>query len=729
MQPRSIARQIMLPLIRNNNTPAGHITVIVLDMSGSMNGNDQQAVRCSAAEAFIDLSGSGDQVGIVSLSSAGPMVWHEPGPTDVASQRDELKQAIEQRPADTPDCQHPFGNTPTYGALMQAFHMLEGATQGGDITASVILLSDGVPTPDTDQQVLRIQKEVIPQFEQHHWPIDTVALGTGDTLRPFLKELARDTGGIPYDDAEGTVSGQASALNITPFFVNIFSQRVGRTLNTFIPLSELNQGAQAYNFILDDYTKELDIIVVKDNDIQATLISPGPNPIILPSYPPPPNTFVSNNSSYAVFTVKGPIAGQWQLNISGSGRYQVSSLINSWLQVAFSNPQHNGALLDLDRPFPLVTTIVDIRRPDVALSLQGLNFSGTITYTGTPPAGAIPYTDLYHLQNSAQKGFYQATIYFPPNAAPGTYTLVVSVESKTSAVISENTLTILVEHFPVLSFTSTRSTQVRWPEWLQSIYGPSDPILRRLSSFVLQGTSSQVSGSIENMGATSAQVKKALLLIKNGANRALGVSNEAHERFQIQLPSLPDGAYTVNLLLAGSFDKFSSNLDLETMQLTIQLKTEEPSFFMYLLAIGIIVAFLIVFILFLYLVARGYWNLSGPTPFGECALEGQSHHYYFNKAKLSPHSLVVRRIVYSEKVPRQPAQGKERLQSGLVFRFYHDGSIKVRKRRRKKNNWRGINQAKPHIKLSRWRYRKFDQLIYVSRVGQASTSSVYTIKP
>src|SRR5690242_10825509 len=47
----------------------GHATIIVLDMSGSMSQHDPQGYRCSAANAYIDLSGVNDYVGLVGLDN------------------------------------------------------------------------------------------------------------------------------------------------------------------------------------------------------------------------------------------------------------------------------------------------------------------------------------------------------------------------------------------------------------------------------------------------------------------------------------------------------------------------------------------------------------------------------------------------------------------------------------------------------------------------------------
>src|SRR5437016_1187216 len=52
----------------NNSTS---VTVLDLDMSGSMTGNDPSGLRCAAANAYIDLSGPGNFIGVIGLDSAG----------------------------------------------------------------------------------------------------------------------------------------------------------------------------------------------------------------------------------------------------------------------------------------------------------------------------------------------------------------------------------------------------------------------------------------------------------------------------------------------------------------------------------------------------------------------------------------------------------------------------------------------------------------------------------
>ena len=220
-------------------TTSDHVTILVLDMSGSMATNDPASLRCSAANAYIDLSGPGDFIGVVGLSgdgSGGPQgfgaaqTWATPVEMATVANRAALKQAITQR---SQNCR-PNGATPTYDALSRALGLLKSATAHGGLSGSVILLTDGQPDPQSSGQVAAIQRDLLPQFKQGGFPIDTVALGADQGLHTFLSGLADATGGSYYDDGHGVVPG-VSALNIAPFFVDIFAQRNGRIVSHDIP--------------------------------------------------------------------------------------------------------------------------------------------------------------------------------------------------------------------------------------------------------------------------------------------------------------------------------------------------------------------------------------------------------------------------------------------------------------------------------------------------------------
>src|SRR6202022_2579883 len=80
-----------------------HVSIVVLDMSGSMSTNDPQGLRCSAANAYIDLSGPGSYIGVIGLDSHGDrsggahnfeksLLWTQPVEMATLSARQHLQQ-------------------------------------------------------------------------------------------------------------------------------------------------------------------------------------------------------------------------------------------------------------------------------------------------------------------------------------------------------------------------------------------------------------------------------------------------------------------------------------------------------------------------------------------------------------------------------------------------------------------------------------------------------------
>src|SRR2546422_5596932 len=63
------ARAHTVAIAHTHALAQGHVTIIVLDMSGSMEMNDHDGLRCSAANAYIDLSGPGDLIGVIGLDN------------------------------------------------------------------------------------------------------------------------------------------------------------------------------------------------------------------------------------------------------------------------------------------------------------------------------------------------------------------------------------------------------------------------------------------------------------------------------------------------------------------------------------------------------------------------------------------------------------------------------------------------------------------------------------
>jgi hypothetical protein len=330
----------------------GHVTVIILDMSGSMAQNDPQGLRCSAANAYIDLSGPGDFIGIVGLDGNGTGGPHNFGATvdyglapremSTINAREGLRNAILQK---SNQCR-PDVDTPTFDALSKALAMLSTATKGGTYTGSVILLTDGTPYPNTSGQMSAVQQDLVPNFKAHDWPIDTIALGSDQSFHPFLSGVASATSGSFYDDGHGVVAG-VSPLNITPFFLDIFRLRNGRSPGPTIAPTQVNGGLTARNFSVGQYVTHLDVIVVKDNPATKVSIL-APNGQRIP--PPATGAFVSTDPHYAIISLDTPQQGAWELDVSGTGLFLMDSLKVSALNLTLNLPSTKGALA-LSEPF------------------------------------------------------------------------------------------------------------------------------------------------------------------------------------------------------------------------------------------------------------------------------------------------------------------------------------------------------------------------------------------
>src|SRR5262249_13519195 len=149
------------------------------------------------------------------------------------------------------------------------------------------------------------KSELLPQFKQHGFPVDTIALGADDRdhpFHPFLNDVANATSGKFYDDGKGTVPG-VSPLNIAPFFVDIFARRNGRTVSQDIPPTQLGGGPASRNFSVGDFVSHLDVVVVKDSpDARVTITAP--NGQVLP--PAVAGTFISTDPHYAIFSIDHP---------------------------------------------------------------------------------------------------------------------------------------------------------------------------------------------------------------------------------------------------------------------------------------------------------------------------------------------------------------------------------------------------------------------------------------
>lgn len=560
-----------------------HVTIIVLDMSGSMSANDPDGIRCSAANAYIDLSGIGSFIGVVGLdnnngSRGGPhnfqqaVVWADPSEMATVSQRHGLEQALATK---SHNCA-PDGNTPTYDALNQALTMLQTSTQNGQISGSVILLTDGVPAPDTTEQVDAIKADLVPQFQQHNWPVDTIALGKAQDFA-FLNDIANGTSGKFYDDAQGVVDngGNGSPLNIAPFFVNIFAQRNHRTPGPDVAPTSLNGGSTSRDFQIGDYVDHLDVVAIKDQTgTQMTLTAPGGQTI-------QPTTAGTNTVSdmyghYVIFSIDGPQQGNWTFTIQGSGSFLMDSLITSSLTVSILSPAANGPALPLGQDLTIKAILQDngnqVSSPDFTVK-------ATVRFAGDLPFGTNVSPQTIVLNDNGNPGTYQGSVNIPLTAPAGSYEILVAVTQSTTVSKAEDSRTIRLELFPLPCVGPCGSllqpTVVEWDHVTQLTYGLPVGIMDWLSHWPLGGlparTEAHLTGQVYLKGVPypSATVKvSATRKDASGKDVATPVTlvNDGKGRFHLILLYTGPGVYTLSFQTSGSFEDSHGDFGLTAVK-------------------------------------------------------------------------------------------------------------------------------------------------------------------
>ncbi|HEY6072458.1 MAG TPA: VWA domain-containing protein [Anaerolineales bacterium] len=155
-------------------------TLLVMDISGSMEKGDKITAAKTAAKAYIDQMRSGDQAGLISFNTAVNLVQ------PVTSDKNVLASAV--------DSLQPAGNTAMFDALIQGVDVLKNISG----RKGIILLSDGI-----DNRSHSSVDDVINTIGPAGLSISTIGLGdpTQSTNNfgldePALKSLAERAGGF-----------------------------------------------------------------------------------------------------------------------------------------------------------------------------------------------------------------------------------------------------------------------------------------------------------------------------------------------------------------------------------------------------------------------------------------------------------------------------------------------------------------------------------------------------
>lgn len=700
---------------------AGQVTIIVLDMSGSMGQNDPQGIRCSAADSYIDLSGPNDFIGVVGLDNARGTTggargfdladWQiAPQQMDTKAHRQALRDAIQ---AQSHGCR-PDGNTPTYDALAKAGAMLETATKGGTLSGSLILLTDGQPQPNPQGQIAAINQDLLPTFKQHGWQIDSVALGEDQGgFHAFLNDLSSATSGTFNDDAHGEIAG-VSPLNITPFFLQIFALRNNRTPKSDIPPTPLGGSPVFRDIEVGQYISHLDIVAVKDHQNTQVVLS-APDGEVFP--PATTGVFISTDPYYAIFSIDSPLPGTWTLKVNGSGLFLVNSLKVSTIALTITAPG-SQAVQALGEQFTISAQLSSQGAP---ISGGKFNVTGKISYAAGS-AGAAYNQDVI-LSDTTGVGKYSAVVTVPTAAPSGSYLITVKASSASDDIVQAQ-VSVRMDLFPtaLLLGANGQATQntvtanvKQWNVILQTIYGlPSNshlPVISWLGQVPFAGQlpsqDAVVAGQVflknPQTGAdkpyANASITAVAHLENSSAPVAVRVENDGGGKFHLIFPVASAGTYEVTITTQGEFSNVHGDLTHVTRVVVVTLGA--PTVAEQVRAWTITGVYVLILI-FLILLAR---YLLSPRPFG--VLAGRHGEEPFRRWRWNGFFR-----------PSSISSSRVGLEPGLRFYFSRGGRIAVKGEGPESQDYRLSDQPVPtnrRIPANEAQLRTPDNIIYTIR--------------
>lgn len=608
-----------------------------------MSANDPNDVRCAAAETFAGLGQVGEYVGLVAFADTAEL-WSKPVETTYDGRR-QLSKLLAGR------CRA-GGYTATYDALALAYQQLEATA--GQAPGSVVLLTDGTPEPGTDDQIGRIQRELVPRFAARGWPVHTVPIGTTETHFEFLHALSNGTGGRYYDQIEGRT---ATALDLLPLYVEILRDQVGRTPGRELPLTTLRGGTRVQELSVTPYSDRLDVVVVHDPGMVVTLRTPEG----LDVQPVP--TGADAQRYGVVFTIDHPVAGPapWTLTVTGSGSFRTESLTVSRLKIEIREPA--AAWLQLGQRFTVTAVLLDLNDKPIA---DRLALAGVLQYIGGGQDPGTPF-DLTRVGD-----VYRGVVATASSAKPGPYQIDVhAAQSSLATLVTRALGRLRLDYFPTPSLTAPTGnavTATRWPSVLRLYDLPG---FDRLAGWALQGLppdpTAEVAGTLTGpdghpytRGASiSAEVVAPGASGPAPARATAGPDGHFRLAFATPVP----GEYRVRLLTRGApADTFSDELETRS-NVRVHVQDATPAQVWRAagatIPVGLLLVLLAAYVRFCVL-RPPYGTVDGPGRLPIVLRRGR-------------HPL---RALWARNVLGSPDVG---LEPGVQFRFHYRDGVEVRR--------------------------------------------------
>ena len=302
-------------------------TVLVIDASSSMRGTDPKELRKVAAELFVDLTRSGDELAVVGFDGASRDAMDALVVVRSPDDRALVKRAVRAVGND--------GNWTDFTAGLEgARKVLASRPKAPGDQDLIVFLTDGRCDPDPRgpladaaraaggkakvEQVCqaKVLDDLLPSLGKTR----IYAVGLSKSApRAFLEELGRRTGGI------GLATDRPDEL--PRLFADIYARLFG---------SRLSEGASAPSISLavDEGASSLDLVLVGPPKLGMRLFDPKGAEVATNG--DRPGVYFSDNPAYRLLRLDAPEPGAYRLDVSGGGtggRYAV--LQNLDLHLAF----------------------------------------------------------------------------------------------------------------------------------------------------------------------------------------------------------------------------------------------------------------------------------------------------------------------------------------------------------------------------------------------------------
>jgi hypothetical protein len=342
---------------------------LALDRSGSLQDTDPQRYGPSVINVVADLA-TNAMLTVFTFAGQGREGVRLLGTFDLANPRE--LEALRQRVAEL-DRTPPEGYTPTADLLAAIYDHLAG--RGAPPGAGCIVISDGLPEPDTEAQFRRIET-LLPQYAARGWRLHAVALGAGQWTERF-HSIATQLGGAAL-----TANTPAELLSVV---LHAFAAYRRDPPPQVVPMIIGANGQAVVPIEVDPTVQRLLVVVTRPSEaFTARLLTPRQEELRAddPRLVTRPHTGDRHYVGYALADTKPLGAGRWTVEVQGprGGEVVVAYSLRSSLKLELVEPKLG--LIAADRPARLCARLHDADRTDRPLPPLGATVRATVTDAG-----------------------------------------------------------------------------------------------------------------------------------------------------------------------------------------------------------------------------------------------------------------------------------------------------------------------------------------------------------